>query len=71
MDEFLDVLERDPARMREYVAQPETWRGPGVVADTPRPPALPSPMKTLQRLGLLARRERGLATVPAPPPNLG
>lgn len=67
MDEFMGVLERDPARLREFVAQPETWRGPGTVAETVRPPALPSPVKALQRLGLLARRKSGAATIPALP----
>ena len=28
MDDFLAMLENDPARLVEFIARPETWRGP-------------------------------------------
>jgi hypothetical protein len=33
MDEFLVMLEGDPARMADLQAEPETWRGPAAVAE--------------------------------------
>ena len=62
MDDFVNLLETDPSRMHEFVATPETWRGP-----TPEPaPARPAPLfaRKLSRLGLAAAKKKGL--VPAP-----
>jgi hypothetical protein len=56
MDDFLKMTENDPARLNQYVALPETWRG---VA--PMPEALiPAPAfgKNLRRLGLISARKQ-------------
>lgn len=37
MDDYLNVLRADPTKLREYVAQPETWQQP---APTPAPVSL-------------------------------
>ncbi len=62
MDDFFKLLETDPSRLHQFVAIPETWRGP-----TPDPaPAKPAPLfaRELSRLGLAAAKKKGL--VPAP-----
>jgi hypothetical protein len=62
MDDFIKLLETDPSRLHEFVAVPETWRGPA----TEPVPAKPVPLfaRNLSRLGLAAARKKGL--VPAP-----
>jgi hypothetical protein len=65
MDEFLNVLDSSPERLREYQVRRETWRG-----FTPGPAPEPKPQQSLvlQRLGLLARRQpAGLVAPPSPP----
>lgn len=54
MDDFLRVLDTDPARLGAYVAQPETWRGP-----SPSPEAtaeVPRFLRRLNRARLAANR---------------
>jgi len=58
MEDFMSILENDPLRLKDFVAVPETWRGPGVNPD-PVPP-LPGFARSLARLGLAARRRRQL-----------
>lgn len=62
MDDFINLLDTNPARLHELVAVPETWRGP----TTDPAPAKPAPLfaRELSRLGLAAARKKGL--VPAP-----
>ena len=59
MEEFIKLLETDPARLPELVATPETWRGPTAAAA----PVKPAPLfaRSLNRLGLTAARKNGLA----------
>lgn len=59
MDEFLNVLDTDPQRLREYKARPETWRGfvPAQHVEKRKVPSI-----VLQRLGI----RRPLP--PTPPP---
>jgi hypothetical protein len=62
MNDFADMLEQDPARLVDYIAIPETWRGPAAA-----PPALPTvPLfaRTMNRLGLVAARSKDAALVP-------
>ncbi len=47
MDEFMATLETDPGKLVEYLAQPETWRGPQK-----------SPAPSLRLAGFDLRRER-------------
>ena len=54
MEEFLRVLEADPAALTGYLAEPETWRGP-----SPAPPpveAAPRFLQKFSRLRLSANR---------------
>ena len=69
MEDFLKIMETDPAQLGSLVAQPETWRGP-----TPPPqatsllePAEPksSLARKLNRLRLLGERSLNAATVAA------
>lgn len=48
MDDFLRMLEADPARLGGYLAQPETWRGP-----SPAPEELPDAPRFLQKFNRL------------------
>ncbi len=59
MDDFVNLLETDPMRLPQYVAAPETWRGP----TTSPPPVKPVPAfaRTLNRLGLAAARQKSAA----------
>ena len=61
MEDFLKVLEHDPARLPDYVARPETWRGPAAEA----PPVKPAPAfaRALSRLGLIASRQKSAAAL--------
>jgi hypothetical protein len=54
MEDFLKVLEADPSALTNYLAEPETWRGP-----SPAPPPVESAPRFLQkfsRLRLAANR---------------
>lgn len=59
MEDFIKLLETDPARLPELVATPETWRGPTTASE----PVKPAPLfaRKLSRLGLTAARKNGLA----------
>ncbi|HXI25017.1 MAG TPA: hypothetical protein VNG71_14230, partial [Pyrinomonadaceae bacterium] len=62
MNDFSDMLDQDPARLVNYVAIPETWRGP---AAAPEPlPNVPLFARTMNRLGLVAARSKNAALVP-------
>lgn len=70
MQEFLDTLQTDPSRLREYQVRRETWRG-FVAMPAPETPKASS--LVLQRLGIV---RRGAATAvgvapPAPPVPAG
>jgi hypothetical protein len=62
MDDVVDLLEQDPARLVEKIATPETWRGP---TRTPQAP-LPVPLfaRSMNRLGLNAARSKNAALIP-------
>src|SRR5436190_6165914 len=62
MDDVVNLLEEDPARLVEKIAVPETWRGPAKTA----PAALPVPRfaQTMNRLGLKAARTKNTALIP-------
>src|SRR5437868_2474404 len=62
MEDFLKIVETDPAQLSSLVAQPETWRGPAV---PPKATALLEPAepvssfaRKLNRLRLVAERSR-------------
>jgi hypothetical protein len=56
MQDLLTMLENDPARLNDLVAQPETWRGPvPAVAPVETAPKFALP---LQRLRLAAQRKQ-------------
>jgi len=70
MDEFLAVLENDPAQLTGLVARPETWRGPTPPASStsllaPTAP-LSSRARMLQRFRRVAERAQNRATLPVP-----
>ena len=55
MDDLVALLESDPSKLVEYLAQPETWRGPQL---TPEPPARRTGFELrLERLRLAAERK--------------
>lgn len=56
MDDFLQMLERDPKRLGQYAATPETWRGVAPMPDAISP--APAFARNLTRLGLIAARKR-------------
>ncbi len=58
MDDFMEMMSNNPARLTEVVARPETWRG--IVAEKPVVPvaSLPALAKKLTRLSLNAEREK-------------
>ncbi len=62
MNDVVNLLEEDPARLVEKIAVPETWRGPTPTA----PSALPVPRfaRTMNRLGLSAARARNASLIP-------
>ncbi|HEY6190262.1 MAG TPA: hypothetical protein VIW80_21600 [Pyrinomonadaceae bacterium] len=55
MDELMALLESDPSKLADYLAQPETWRGPQV--SPPPPPRLTGFELRLERLRLAAERK--------------
>ena len=70
MDEFLTVLDNDPAQLTGLVAQPETWRGPTPPASStsllaPTAP-LSSRARMLQRFRRVAERAQNRVTLPVP-----
>lgn len=67
MEDFIKLLETDPARLPEFVATPETWRGPTAASEPVKP--VPIFARKLNRLGLTAARKNGL--VPAITSSLG
>ena len=62
MNDLADLLEQDPARLPELVANPETWRGPTRAAEPIKP--VPLFARTMNRLGLTAARAKDPALVP-------
>ena len=58
MDDFINMMANDPARLTEVIAWPETWRG--TVAEGPVVPAtsLPGLAKKLARASLNAERQK-------------
>jgi hypothetical protein len=63
MDDYLALMENDPARLSQLVAVPETWRGP---APTPAPVARkPAFLRPLNRLRLVAEQKKSKALAPA------
>src|SRR5437868_13641838 len=68
MDEFLALLEADPARLGELRARPETWRGPADGAAAVK--RLPPYQQALERRRLaLERRKNPLALAGGTPAN--
>jgi len=62
MEDLADLLENDPARLPDLVANPETWRGPTVSPEPIKP--VPLFARTMSRLGLTAARANDPALVP-------
>src|SRR5262245_33698549 len=65
MEEFLAVLERDPARLGALLAKPETWRGPTPAASSAEllePAAPQSSFARMLERRLAARRPQNGAT---------
>jgi len=62
MDDFMAMLERDPAQLKEYIAQPETWRGP--LASPDPVPQVPGLVRRLKRLGLAVARQQAATAQP-------
>jgi hypothetical protein len=59
MDDYLALMENDPARLSQLVAQPETWRGPTPpVAPVAKQPAF---LRSLTRLRLASEKKRSKA----------
>src|SRR5882724_10809437 len=61
MDDFVSLLDTDPARLPDLIANPETWRGPTVGPEPIKP--VPAFARTLNRLGLAAARQNSAALV--------
>ncbi|HEX8129168.1 MAG TPA: hypothetical protein VF527_08715 [Pyrinomonadaceae bacterium] len=62
MDDYLALMENDPARLSQLVAQPETWRGPTPpVAPVVRQPAFLRPLSRL-RLASEQKKSKSLTT---------
>jgi hypothetical protein len=63
MDDYLALLENDPARLSQLVAQPETWRGPTPpIAPVVKQPAF---LRTLSRLRLASENKRAKSAATA------
>lgn len=64
MDDFLALMENDPARLSQLVAQPETWRGPTPpIAPIVRKPAF---LRPLNRLRLASEKKKTSAALVTP-----
>src|SRR5690349_4618019 len=63
MDDYLTQLANDPARLTEYAAQPETWRGPATTPILPK--QLPSFARALSRKALAKQKQNAIAAPPA------
>jgi len=62
MDDYLALMENDPARLSQLVAQPETWRGPTPpIAPVVKRPAFLRPLNRL-RLAAEKKKSKALAT---------
>ena len=59
MEDFIKLLETDPARLPELVAIPETWRGPTTTPEPVKP--VPLFLSKLNRLRLTGERKTGAA----------
>src|SRR3954471_24502666 len=62
MNDVVNLLEEDPARLVEKIAVPETWRGPTPSAQSPLP--VPRFARTMNRLGLSRPRAKNAALIP-------
>ncbi|HYW72315.1 MAG TPA: hypothetical protein VE961_14860 [Pyrinomonadaceae bacterium] len=62
MNDVVNLLEQDPARLVEKIAVPETWRGPTPAAQAPAP--VPLFARTMNRLGLSAARAKNASLIP-------
>ena len=60
MNDFMNMLDTDPARLPKYVATPETWRGPTVGPEPVKP--VPAFLRRLNRLGLAAAKQEKAST---------
>ena len=58
MDDYLAQLAHDPARITDYAAQPETWRGPA--ANPVLPKQLPSFARALSRKALAKKKQTSI-----------
>lgn len=70
MNDFMAMLDNDPMQLPQFVAQPETWRGPTVGPD-PVKPVVPVLARTLNRLRLAGERQKNTATGIATSGGLG
>ena len=61
MDDFLAMLQSDPMQLGQFVAQPETWRGPSTTPITRTP--MPGLRGKLNRLRLAAGRSSSTALI--------
>jgi hypothetical protein len=61
MQDFLRLLEHDPSRLPDYIATPETWRGPAAEPAPVRP--APAFARALSRLGLIAAKQKSAAAL--------
>ena len=62
MDDYLTQLANDPARLPEYAAHPETWRGPATTPILPK--QLPAFARALSRKALAKQKQNSVATPP-------
>ena len=60
MNDFMNMLDADPMRLPQYVATPETWRGPTAGPEPVKP--VPLFLRTLNRLGLAAAKQEKPST---------
>jgi hypothetical protein len=61
MEDVINLLATDPMRLHQQVAVPETWRGPAAEEDPPKP--IPLFARSMNRLGLAAKRPDSTALV--------
>jgi hypothetical protein len=60
MQDLLNLMANDPARLSDLLAQPETWRGPSAAVAPVKP--LPKFLQPLNRLRLAAERKQPTQT---------